>query len=185
MTVLKRQHYPHVGSTRSSDVVATPPAGYRGSASRALIGYGEERWEFARRELLRWGVKTRSGFLVDGSPYPGPVVAGQLRELTFRIFGRVVREPVEVVWVVDDERRAGFGYGTRPGHPMRGEEAFLIDIDDDGAVHVTVRSFSRPAGRWRAITPLLRLAQRITTRRYLRALATSGILGMPDRQGRG
>ncbi|WP_410050073.1 DUF1990 family protein [Actinomadura sp. CNU-125] len=44
----------------------------------------------------------------------------------------------------EDERRAGFGYGTLPGHAMAGEESFVVDIDGTGAVWLTITSFSRP-----------------------------------------
>lgn len=167
----ERPHYVQVGATRSSDVIATPPAGYRAHAARALIGSGDDRWRFARREVLRWGVKTRSGFLVDGSRDPEPVALDEHRELSFRLPGRTIREPVLVVWIVDEPDRVGFGYGTRAGHPLHGEEAFVVDRDEHGSVHITVRGFSRAAGAWRLGSPLLRLAQRFMTRRYLRALA--------------
>jgi len=41
----------------------------------------------------------------------------------------------------------GFGYGTLPGHPARGEESFVVHRDAAGEVWFTVTSFSRPA-RW-------------------------------------
>ena len=42
---------------------------------------------------------------------------------------------------------AGFGYGTLPGHPERGEEAFVVGRDDaDGVWFEVPRSAARPAG---------------------------------------
>ncbi len=47
---------------------------------------------------------------------------------------------------MDEPDRAGFGYGTLPGHPEVGEEAFLVTRAGDG-VWFEVTAFSRPA-RW-------------------------------------
>lgn len=80
-------------------------------------------------------------------------------------------DPARVLELIDEPVRRGFVYGTLPGHPERGEEAFLVTIDDDGTVRVIVQGFSRPGpGIWTLGSPALRLVQAIYTRRYLRAL---------------
>ncbi|BCB90192.1 hypothetical protein Psuf_075050 [Phytohabitans suffuscus] len=56
--------------------------------------------------------------------------------------------PCAVVWAEEGERRAGFGYGTLAGHPLRGEEAFVVTLDPDGTVWLDVVAFSRPARWW-------------------------------------
>src|SRR6478736_8054199 len=38
---------------------------FRRSEATALIGHGDEVWERACRDVLRWKVKTRSGFTVE------------------------------------------------------------------------------------------------------------------------
>jgi uncharacterized protein (UPF0548 family) len=80
--------------------------------------------------------------------------------------------PARVVYVVDEPLRKGFAYGTLPGHPERGEEAFIVDYRDDDSVWLTIRAFSRPSSWvfW-AGYPIVRLMQRIYTGRYERALA--------------
>jgi len=86
--------------------------------------------------------------------------------------GLGIRFPVRVIYVVDEPGRRGFAYGTLPGHPVRGEEAWVVEQRDDGSVWITVRAFSRPASRrWWAVYPALRVMQEYYTRRYLRALA--------------
>jgi uncharacterized protein (UPF0548 family) len=79
--------------------------------------------------------------------------------------------PVRVVYVVDEPRRRGFGYGTLPGHPERGEEAWIIEHRADDSVWMTIRAFSRPAHwiYWVGY-PITRLVQEIYTRRYERVL---------------
>lgn len=83
-----------------------------------------------------------------------------------------IKFPVRVIYVVDEPRRRGFAYGTLPGHPEDGEEAWVIEHRDDDSVWITVRAFSRPAnGWWWLVNPVLRIVQEYYTRRYLRALA--------------
>lgn len=141
---------------------------YRRSEITTIIGRGDSVWERAKREVLRWGVKTASGFVVDS---PGPVTPRQRVIVTARVLTATVVEPVEVVAVVEETDRVGFAYRTLPGHPVSGEEAFIVHRDGD-EVRLTVRSLTRPAPQqpWRALYPLLRIAQLVARRRYLRAL---------------
>ena len=79
--------------------------------------------------------------------------------------------PVRVVYVIDEPQRRGFAYGTLPGHPEEGEEAFVVERRDDDSVWLTIRAFSRPSNRWYWVGyPALRLLQAIFTHRYEKAL---------------
>ena len=49
-----------------------------------------------------------------------------------------------VVSVVDEPNRFGFAYGTLPGHAECGEELFLVEKTEDGAVRYIIKAFSRP-----------------------------------------
>jgi uncharacterized protein (UPF0548 family) len=76
------------------------------------------------------------------------------------------------VAVVQQPDRCGFAYGTLEGHPVSGEEAFIVSRTPDGQVLLTLRSVTRASpGRWRPMFPLILVAQRWYRRRYLRALA--------------
>lgn len=143
-------------------------AGFRRSEVSSVIGRGDGVWQRASHDILRWKVKTRSGFIVED---PQPVTAGVRLTITARVIGLVVREPVEVVSVIVTTERIGFAYRTLPGHPVSGEEAFIVRRDGDEVV-LTVRSLTRPAPQqpWRGLYPLLRIGQLIARRRYLRAL---------------
>jgi uncharacterized protein (UPF0548 family) len=117
---------------------------------------------------MRWAVKTRSGFRVTGEPI---ATLGADNELVFRCAGLSVREPVRVVGIVDQQSRRGFAYGTRFGHPVSGEEAFIVHRDQAGGVWLTIRSVTMPAPGWRtAGFPIFLIAQRALRRRYLRSL---------------
>ena len=174
--------YAPVGATKAADLLRSPPEGFRAREGVARIGQGAERWEWAALQVVTWGVKRRSGFrvrvtgrqVVPGSDtvsgsdgvevvHPGDTAVISIGPL---------REPVLVVYLVDEPRRRGFGYGTLPGHPVSGEESFIVELRDDDSVWLTMRSFSRPGSRgWAVVWPLVRVAQAVFTRRYLRALA--------------
>ncbi len=73
---------------------------------------------------------------------------------------------------MNERHRRGLAYGTLPGHPERGEEAFVIEQHGDGAVTFAITAFSTPATPLaKAAGPAGRAIQRYITGRYLRALA--------------
>ena len=155
--------------TRPADPVwSAGVADHRRSEITVPIGNGDQDFARAAHDVLRWAVKTRSGFSVSTE---APVETGQRLVVTATVAGVTVHEPVEVVDVVREPDRVGFAYRALPGHPVRGEEAFVVHRDGD-AVLLTIRSLTRPAprGRWRAAFPLLLISQRVARARYARAL---------------
>ena len=165
--------YAPVGATAASDEAwgETLP-GFRRYEQTAPVAVP---WGDARSLMLRWGVKTRSGFVVsapNGSTSPN-VVEGASYWLRFRVGPVAVTEPVRVIAVVDEPLRCGFAYATLDGHPVSGEEAFVISRCADRApVLLTIRSLTQPAagGFWRYTFPVLLAAQQVFRRRYLRSL---------------
>lgn len=156
--------YPEVGATRG-DVL---PDGYRHLRRHERIGVGEEAFRAAVAALRGWDMHRGAGLAVRTT---GPArIGGRMASGTglgpLRLWA-----PVEVVWLVGEARRFGVGYGTLPGHPVRGEEAFEVRVDEADQVWAEIRAFSRPA-RWyaRAGRPLLGVLQDRITDRYLRAL---------------
>ncbi|WP_449372742.1 DUF1990 family protein [Arthrobacter psychrolactophilus] len=144
------------------------PSGFRRSEVSVSLGSGEALWRRAVSDVLLWKVKTRSGFRVDSNE---PVAQGQGVLVTASALGFTVVEPVEVVTVVSLPDRVGFAYRTLPGHPVNGEEAFIVHRRGDEVV-LTIRSLTRAASEqlWRLLFPALLLMQRVVRRRYLRSL---------------
>jgi len=79
--------------------------------------------------------------------------------------------PCRIVRIIDEFDKFGFAYGTLPGHPERGEEAFVIERRADGTFF-TITAFSRPADPLaRLAGPISRAVQLAITRRCVRGLA--------------
>jgi uncharacterized protein (UPF0548 family) len=152
--------YTPVGATRGS----TYPAGFHHLDVRSEVGRGEAAFEHAAETLMTWRMHAGAGLSVATSSLrveEGAVVRARLGPL-----------PVlcRVVWVLDDPTRRGFGYGTLPGHPESGEEAFVVVLEG-GVVTLTVSAYSRPGlAVTRLAGPLGRWGQRRVVGRYARAL---------------
>ena len=166
--------YDPPGATCPGDEVWTAGIpGYRRYERTVVIGHGDDHWRAASDAVLRWGIKRRSGFRVTPLAGAGERVAdGAEYRITAGWGPLAVQEPVRVVAVVGSPDRCGFAYGTLRGHPVSGEEAFVVCRAPDGRVTLTLRSLTSraPRGAWRQLFPLLLLAQRVYRRRYLRAL---------------
>ncbi|WP_168200401.1 DUF1990 family protein [Protaetiibacter larvae] len=158
-------NYGPVGISRPG---ATAPAGLREREQRIRLGSGEGLWARAVDAVSGWAIKKRVRFTV--TPDDASVVLGRDYDTRFGIGALRLLEPVRVVWVEESGERRGFGYGTRVGHPITGEECFLVERDADGVVWLVVRTVSRVSrGRWLVLWPGIRLMQPVFQRRYARA----------------
>jgi uncharacterized protein (UPF0548 family) len=169
--MIRRLNYTEVGATRPQDETwAEAPSVHR--RYERTVRIGPARWESATSAVMHWEVKTRSGFTVESRTSTDTRV--RLDEeyvLTATVGPFAVHEPVRVVATVDEPNRCGFAYGTLDGHPVSGEEAFVVHRSPDGIVWLTLRSLTRPApGLWRLAFPAILPAQRWYRRRYARAL---------------
>jgi uncharacterized protein (UPF0548 family) len=156
--------YPEHGATSG----ALPP-GYRHVQRRERIGTGEAAFRRAVAALTTWTMHRGAGLTVLSAPptaEPGSVVVMRLGP---PVVGIVV--PCRVMYAVDEPDRGGFAYGTLPGHPERGEEAFMVTRTGDDEVHLTIRAFSRPANLLvRLAGPLNHAVQDFVAGRYIRVL---------------
>ncbi|WP_330459896.1 DUF1990 domain-containing protein [Streptomyces sp. NBC_00820] len=134
--------YEPVGATHG-DLTFCPP-GFRPLFVRTRIGEGHEVFRRAAEAVLTWEMHRALGVGIDSSAdRAAPDV-----DVTVTLAG-VVRAPCRIVWTVEENRRAGWAYGTLDGHPECGEEAFVVDRTGDGTVWLTVAAFSR-AHKWYA-----------------------------------
>ena len=157
--------YTDIGSTREVGL----PTGYRNLRRDLEIGVGSERFEQAAKILLGWDMHRRSGIHVRASNEY--VVQGAVAVLRLGVGRLRVSAPVRVVYLVDEPGRQGFAYGTLPGHPESGEEAFVVELHEGGAVTFTITTFSRPSSLLAGLGgPITRVIQSWITSRYLRAV---------------
>jgi uncharacterized protein (UPF0548 family) len=152
--------YEPVGATRTGDL----PDGFHHLRARFEVGHGDAAFSHAAGTLMTWRMHAGAGLRVSASVdrvAVGAVVRARLGPLGI---------PCRVLWVLDEPDAQGFGYGTLPGHPVSGEEAFVVSRAG-GVVTFTVTAYSRPGLLLtRLAGPVGRLGQRLTVRRYAAAL---------------
>jgi uncharacterized protein (UPF0548 family) len=157
--------YPDAGATEHDRL----PTGYHHFRMSTDLGRGDALMARAGAALMTFGVQRGAGLR--------PVTSAPRAAVGVFVIARpgigplALAAPCLIVWAADEPRRTGFGYGTLPGHPERGEEGFVLNHDADDIVRFHVRSFSAPA-RWfsRAAGPLLHVATDAASRRYITAM---------------
>jgi uncharacterized protein (UPF0548 family) len=156
--------YKNAGMTRGG-----PHRGYRHHRGVASLPTGS--FKKARDALRAWGAQRGAGFGV----YPERPVAQGMAVLVYGRLGMLYTSVCcRVIYVIDDEDRWGFAYGTLPHHVARGEESFVVSKDKNDNVTFTVESLSRPATLVARLgAPFTRLVQARVTKRYLDALKRS------------
>ncbi|MET1085680.1 MAG: DUF1990 domain-containing protein [Arthrobacter sp.] len=170
--------YPGVGGTEHG----VAPEGFARVLEEVQLGTGFAVYRRVAAGILSWELQRRAGLRVrTDSPkaVPGARVVSGFGVGPFRL-----NAPCEVVWVheplpADVPQSAGFGYGSLPGHPARGEESFEAVIDGDADVSLRIRAFSKP-GNWfyAAGAPVTRAAQRSVTSRYIEGAHQLAVEGL-------
>ena len=154
--------YSEVGATSGS-----MPVGCHHLEIRRPLGRGPDDFRRFGDAVLAYRIQRGLGLLADAQTpraEPGSHVTVRLG------IGRLgVLAPCRVVYVLDEEDRRGFAYGTLPGHPESGEELFAVEYDRaTAAVYGVVTAFSRPAAWYTRLGgPVARAAQRLAAEAYL------------------
>ncbi|WP_105032513.1 DUF1990 family protein [Arthrobacter ruber] len=128
--------------------------------------------------ILAWDLHRRAGLTMQSDAaraHPGVrVVAG------FGIGPARIKAPCRVIWSREPQldgagravpgQRGGFGYGTLPGHPVKGEEGFYAELTADDRLLFICSAYSVPATLlFRLASPVTRLTQRYVLSRYVKA----------------
>lgn len=131
--------------------------------------------------ILGWELHRGAGLTMESDAEraaPGVrVVAG------FGVGPARIKAPCRVIWSrpprLDGAGRAlpgqrgGFGYGTLPGHPVRGEEGFYAELTTDHRLVFICSAYSVPATPvFRLAAPVTRRAQKYVLSRYVSAART-------------
>jgi uncharacterized protein (UPF0548 family) len=130
--------YSAVGATDTQ-----PPAGYVVDHTRVKLGVGSRVFTAARTALERWE-QFRLGW-VEAGPVETPIKEGRFVAVMARLFGLWWVNACRIVYLVDEEHKFGFAYGTLPDHAESGEERFTVEWrKNDDAVWYDILAFSRP-----------------------------------------
>ena len=137
--------YPEVGHTRLDTAVQ----GYNNDFNFIELGRGEAVWAAAKAAICQW--RMFPGGWAYVAPADTPIEQGRVVAMAARVLGLWWLNSCRIVYVLDEERRFGFAYGTLPGHAERGEELFMVEKTADGSVRYVLKAFSWPrhwAARW-------------------------------------
>lgn len=118
--------YADVGITRRP----TSPTDLRIDHWSIDLGDDPGRFERACQALREWRAHRGAGARIV--PEDAPLEVGRTVLVALGLPGFTAVAPCRIVWVVDEPDRFGFGYGTLPGHPERGEESFVIERTGNG-----------------------------------------------------
>lgn len=177
-------NYPYLGLTRLAATkppgATSWPKGFSHVDKNLLVGTGPEVFAALAEGIMTWQIQRLSGLSVKAPPR---AVVGAKVVSGFGVGALRLPVPCEVVWALEptevvradgsEVMMAGFGYGTLPGHPALGEEAFVAMMMPDGGVHFRLLAFSRPRGLIFTLgSPVTKLTQAGVTRSYLQAART-------------
>jgi uncharacterized protein (UPF0548 family) len=157
--------YSDIGAT----LVGGRPDGFHHDRYESVLGRGSEIFERAVNGLQTWKAHRVPGVCIF--PEDEEIRTGVSVVVTLGTKLLALAAPCRIVSVIDEQNRWGFAYGTLPGHPEHGEEAFVVSISPDQSVRFEVLAFSRPADPIvRLSGPVGRGVQKGGTNGYLRAL---------------
>jgi uncharacterized protein (UPF0548 family) len=153
--------YEEVGRSRSNGL----PSGYRHDHLAVPVGHGEPDWGRAQEAIRRWRAHHGAGLTI--TPETVPIEVGGTVVVSRNLGPVLLVAPCRIVYTTATATRFGFAYGTLPGHPEQGEEAFHVTFED-GRVVAEILAFSRPADLpTRLAGPLARQIQKAATKRYI------------------
>ena len=163
--------YAEVGATRGQ-----LPAGYTVDHNRTQLGHGAETYARAVAALRDW--KQFDLGWTSIVPRQTPIQEGQVVAVQARTFAVWSLNFCRLVYVVREERKFGFAYGTLAEHAERGEERFLIEWSpSDDSVWYDILAFSQPKHLLvRAGRPLARMLQKRFARDSLNAMRNAAKL---------
>jgi uncharacterized protein (UPF0548 family) len=157
--------YPETGLTRGEN-----PGEYTVDHSRITLGSGNETFRCAISAIRAWEM-FNIGW-VRLLPQNAPITAGANVAVVIHHFGFWSKNASRIVYVIEEERRFGFAYGTLQQHAERGEERFTVEWNEkDDSVVYDILAFSRP-GLWqtRIANPIARMLQKRFARDSMAAM---------------
>lgn len=158
--------YEELGVTRSE----TLPPGYRHDHLTVPVGRGDLAWRRAQDAIRGWRAHLHAGLRI--TPADAPIAEGGTVVASRSVGPLLLVAPCRIIYTTKTSTRFGFAYGTLPGHPEQGEEAFHVQLDRHGDVTAEIVAFSRPADlTTRLAGPVARQIQKVATKRYIEGIS--------------
>jgi uncharacterized protein (UPF0548 family) len=154
--------YQEIGWTQQ----ATRPTGYFLDSTRVTIGKGKDVFVRARDAFKKWTMHALP--ILKLKPNGVKLEVGSSICLQVGWAGISLLNACQVVYVIDQARSFGFGYGTLRDHAARGKERFLLEHQENDDVVLSLFAFSKPSNWlfWLGL-PITRLMQVVLTRTYI------------------
>jgi uncharacterized protein (UPF0548 family) len=140
-----------------------PLRGFKVDIAEAVIGRGEQAYEFARQALREWR-QFELGW-VELFPRRAPTETGTIVAVSIRHHGLWSLNGCRIVYTIEEQSAEkatfGFAYGTLVNHAEMGEEIFEVSFDlISENVTYSIRAVSKPrAALARLGYPYVRLCQ--------------------------
>lgn len=120
------------------------PRGFALDYHRSQIGQGQTAFTAAKEAFRRW-LQFDLGWIRIANPQ-APIEQGEVVAVEAHSLWLWSINISRILYVIDEEDRFGFGYGTTAMHVERGEERFLIEYYPiSGAVFYDLLAVSQPA----------------------------------------
>ncbi len=116
--------------------------GYDNDFAHIKLGEGELVFEKAKQLIQDWKMFPSAWTKILGDNKS--IQEGTSIVMMARFLGVWFRNSCKIVYIIDEEKRFGFAYGTLPGHIESGEELFLVEINQQNEVFYSIKAFSRP-----------------------------------------
>lgn len=149
-----RFSYEPVGITRGSE-----PSDYNVDHNRVQLGSGPQCFSAACAAIKRW--KMFDFDWVQLCFDDTPIEAGATVAIVVQHLGFWSLNACRIVYVIEEQERYGFAYGTLAEHAEIGEERFMVEWDrETDAVWYDLLAFSKPGLMARFGYPIARMFQK-------------------------
>lgn len=146
------------------------PATYTVDRNRVQLGSGQQVFHAATSAIRKWEM-FNLGWVRVFRPNT-PIETGANVAVLIHHFGLWSLNTSRIVYVLNDERKYGFAYGTLREHAEQGEERFSIEWSlNDDSVSFEILAFSKPR-QWQARLgmPIARMLQKKFARDAMAAM---------------
>ena len=137
----------------------SPVDGYNVDHNRVQLGSGAESFSAAVKAIQQWKMFDLGWVRLYSDQTP--IESGATVAIVVNHLGFWSMNACRIVYVIDEDARYGFAYGTLAEHAERGEERFLVEWNrKDDSVWYDLLALSKPGPIAKLAYPLTRHLQK-------------------------